>query len=202
MLCRYDYVCLMRIDGYDDLIIDVHIGTLSQACTWDIANESLKWLICCNTMLMGCQRLGGMTERSARLRVGSDVSICTMEIGWHDRRGQHGCVLDRMYLYVPIWKSELLRMGGMIDEVSTVACWVGCVYMHNRDWVARQMRFAWLRVRSDVSICTNSGLWMVEKQPGNVWIVELWNECELCYELYWVMNCDYGWFIDSCVGDL
>ena len=140
--------------------------------------------------------------RSARLRVGSDVSICTMEIGWHDRRDQHGCVLDRMYLYVPIWKSELLRMGGMIDEVSTVACWVGCVYMHNRDWVAWQMRFAWLRVRSDVSICTNSGLWMVEKQAGNVWIVELWNECELCYELYWVMNCDYGWFIDSCVGDL
>ena len=49
------------------------------------------------------------------------------EIGWHDKRGQHNCVLDRMCLYAPIWKCEL---------------------------VAWQTRSARLRVRSDVSICT------------------------------------------------
>ena len=30
------------------------------------------------------------------MRVGSVVSICAIEIEWHDRRGQRGCVLDRM----------------------------------------------------------------------------------------------------------
>ena len=62
--------------------------------------------------------------RSVRLRVGSNLSICVMEIGWHDRRGQHGCMLGRTCLYAP-W-----RLGGMTDEVSTVACWIGCVNMH------------------------------------------------------------------------
>ena len=37
------------------------------------------------------------------------MSICTIEIGWHDRQGQHGCVLDRVYLYAPIQKYEMLR---------------------------------------------------------------------------------------------
>ena len=69
--------------------------------------------------------------RSGWLRVGSDVSICTIDIGWHDRRGQHGCVLDRICLYALIRKCELLRLGGMTDEVSTVACWIGRVYMHH-----------------------------------------------------------------------
>ena len=117
--------------------------------------------------------------RSARLRVGSDVSICTIGIGsdvsictigigWHNRLSQHGCVLDQMCLYAPIQKCELLRLGGMTDEVSIVACWVGCVYMHHRDWVAWQTRSSRLCVGSDVSKCTNSKLWIVEKQAGNV----------------------------------
>ena len=94
--------------------------------------------------------------RSVQLRVGSDVSICVMEIGWHDKQGQHGCVLDQMCLYEPIQICELLRMklrwqdrrvqygcvlgrtclyapwilGGMTDEVSKVACWIGCVNIY------------------------------------------------------------------------
>ena len=44
--------------------------------------------------------------------------------GWHDRRGQQGCVLGQMCLYAP-W-----RLSGMINEVSTVAYWIGCVDMH------------------------------------------------------------------------
>ena len=37
-----------------------------------------------------------------------DVSICTIEIGWHDKRGQHGYMLGQMCLYAPIRKFELL----------------------------------------------------------------------------------------------
>ena len=59
--------------------------------------------------------------RSARTLVGSDVSICAIEIKWHDRRGQHGCVLDRMCRYALIQKYEL-RLSRMIDEVNTVTC--------------------------------------------------------------------------------
>ena len=44
--------------------------------------------------------------------------------GWHDRRGQHGSVLGQMCLYAP------KRLSGITDEVSTVACWIGCVDMH------------------------------------------------------------------------
>ena len=32
----------MRIDNYDELMIDVYVGTLAQAYTCDIANESLN----------------------------------------------------------------------------------------------------------------------------------------------------------------
>ena len=41
--------------------------------------------------------------------VGSDVSICAIEVEWHDRRGQHGCVLDRMCQNAPIQKYKLLK---------------------------------------------------------------------------------------------
>ena len=44
--------------------------------------------------------------------------------GWHDRRGRHRRVLSQMCLYWP------LRLSGMTDEISTVACWIGCVKMH------------------------------------------------------------------------
>ena len=40
--CWYVNVCLVRIDNYDDMMYVVHIGTLAQAYTWDIANESLN----------------------------------------------------------------------------------------------------------------------------------------------------------------
>ena len=74
-------------------------------------------------------------------------------------------------------------VGGMINEVSTVECWVGCVYMHYRDWVAWQTRSVQLHVGSDMSICSNLEIWIIEKQVDNVWIVELRNEFELCCEL-------------------
>ena len=35
-------VCLVRIDSYDDVMYVVHIGTLAQAYTYDISNESLS----------------------------------------------------------------------------------------------------------------------------------------------------------------
>ena len=38
-----------------------------------------------------------------------------LEIGWHDRRGQRGCVLGRTRLYAP-W-----TLGVMTDEVNMVA---------------------------------------------------------------------------------
>ena len=44
------------------------------------------------------------------MRVGSDVSICAIEIEWHDRQGQHGCVLDQMCQNAPIRKYELLKI--------------------------------------------------------------------------------------------
>ena len=35
--------------------------------------------------------------------------------GWHNKRGQHGCVLGQMSLNAPY------RLSGMTDDVSTVA---------------------------------------------------------------------------------
>ena len=43
------------------------------------------------------------------MRVGSNVSICAIKVEWHDRQGQHGCVLDRMCRYAPIQKYEMLK---------------------------------------------------------------------------------------------
>ena len=66
------------------------------------------------------------------MSVGPDVSICIMLLGcmideistvvcwvesvymhhiveWHDRRGQHGCVLGQIYLYAPY------KLDGMTD---------------------------------------------------------------------------------------
>ena len=55
------------------------------------------------------------------MRVGTNMSICAIEIEWHDRRGQHGYVLDRMCQYTPIQKYELLentQAGNvLIDEL-------------------------------------------------------------------------------------
>ena len=58
--------------------------------------------------------------RSAQTCVGSNVAICTLEVEWHDRRGQYGCVLDRMCLYAPIRKYELLRNKLVMCE------WLNC----------------------------------------------------------------------------
>ena len=66
--------------------------------------------------------------------------------------------MGRTCLYAP-W-----RLGGMTDEVSTVACWIGCVYMHqsgnmnceNETEVVGQTSSARMRVGSDVSMCTNT----------------------------------------------
>ena len=53
MLHRNNYICLMRIDSYDELMSDVCDDTLSYTYTCDIANESLDfdmtsgyWVIC------------------------------------------------------------------------------------------------------------------------------------------------------------
>ena len=53
MLYWNDYICLMRIDSYDELMSDVCNGTLTYVYTCDIANESLDfdmtlvyWVIC------------------------------------------------------------------------------------------------------------------------------------------------------------
>ena len=43
MLYWNDYICLMRIDSYDELMIHVRNGTLTYVHTCDIANESLDF---------------------------------------------------------------------------------------------------------------------------------------------------------------
>ena len=43
MVCWNGYVCLMRIDSYDELMIDVWDGTLTYAYTCEITNESLDF---------------------------------------------------------------------------------------------------------------------------------------------------------------
>ena len=67
-------------------------------------------------------------KRSARLRVGSDVSICTIEIGWHDRRGQHSCLLNRMCLYAPIRNYELLRNRLAMCKLMSYDWYWNCCY--------------------------------------------------------------------------
>ena len=53
MLYWNDYVCLIRIDNYDELISDVLNGTLTNVYTCDMANQNLEfdmtlgyWVIC------------------------------------------------------------------------------------------------------------------------------------------------------------
>ena len=43
MLYCNDYVCLTRIDSYDELMSDVRNGTLIYVYTCDVANESLDF---------------------------------------------------------------------------------------------------------------------------------------------------------------
>ena len=43
MLYWSDYICLMRIDSYDELMSDARNGTLTYAYTCGIANESLDF---------------------------------------------------------------------------------------------------------------------------------------------------------------
>ena len=79
-------------------------------------------------------------------------------------------MLGRTCLYAP-W-----RLGGMIDKVSTVACWIGCVYMHhfgnmnckNEIEVISQTSSARLHVESSVLTCTNMKIQIIEKLVGNV----------------------------------
>ena len=53
ILCEYEIECLFRIASFDNLMIHVHVDTLVQTCTCDIANGSLDcdmipryWVIC------------------------------------------------------------------------------------------------------------------------------------------------------------
>ena len=53
ILCGYEIECLLRIASFDNLMIDVHVGTLAQDYTGGISNESLDcdmtpryWVIC------------------------------------------------------------------------------------------------------------------------------------------------------------
>ena len=53
MLYWNDYICLMRIDSYDELMSDVRNVTLTYVYTYDIASKSLDfhmtlgyWVIC------------------------------------------------------------------------------------------------------------------------------------------------------------
>ena len=53
MLYWSDYICLMRIDNYNELMSDVRNGTLTYVYTCDIVKESLDfdmtleyWVIC------------------------------------------------------------------------------------------------------------------------------------------------------------
>ena len=43
LLCWYVYVCLVRIEIYDNVMYVVHVCTPTQAYTWDIAIESLSY---------------------------------------------------------------------------------------------------------------------------------------------------------------
>ena len=87
------------------LMIYVLVGTLAQAYTWNTAMESLDdcfvatpwWWVA--SIWVAWQML-----------VGSYVSICATENEWHDRRDQHGCMLDQMCRYAPIQKYELLKI--------------------------------------------------------------------------------------------
>ena len=75
-------------------------------------------------------------------------------------------MLGRTCLYAP-W-----RLGGMTDEVSTVACWIGYVYMHqsrnmnceNEIKVVGQTSSARLRIGSNASIRINPKLRIVENK--------------------------------------
>ena len=59
MLCRYDKVCLLSIDNINNLMIDIHNGTLAYAYICDVVNKSQNcnmmpryWVIC--IMLLRC----------------------------------------------------------------------------------------------------------------------------------------------------
>ena len=119
MLYWNDNVYLMRIDSLTIwwlmyMLVHLHKhthGTLPRRA-WN------DWFVATPWWWVASVWVAWQT-RSARTRVGSDVSICTIEIEWHDRRGQHGCLLDR--IYAPIQKYDLLRKQA--GNVWTVELW-------------------------------------------------------------------------------
>ena len=85
--------------------------------------------------------------RSARTRVGSNVSICTIEIEWHDRRGQHGCVLDQMCQNAPTQKYKLLK--------NNQAGNVWNVELRNESWA-----LLWIILECELCLIVNRYAWV------------------------------------------
>ena len=101
---------------------------------------------------------------------------------WHDKWGQHDCMLGRTCLYAP-W-----RLSDMTDEINMVACWIICVYMHQSrnmncwEWNlgGRTNEFStvvyWIR-------CVN----MHQYENINCWETD-W-QCVNCWVMKWYWNC-------------
>ena len=149
----------MRSDSCDKLMNKVHVGTPEQAYMWDIASESMKcvmnWLIGCNTKILGCQRLGGMTDEV------STVGSRTTQVHENGLLGPTcwvGCVymhhvVDRDWV---AWQTRLAQLGRQMIQshengLLGPTCWVGCVYIHHsgkKKWVvekqADNMKIWWV----------------------------------------------------------
>ena len=97
---------LVRITSFDNLMVDVYVGILTQAYPWDIANKSLNcnmmpryWVIC--TMLLGCMTDDVSTVAEPKMQC-HDIrllrSTCWVRcvymhhvVRLYERRGQHYC---------------------------------------------------------------------------------------------------------------
>ena len=75
-------VCLVWIDSYDDVMYVVRVGTLAQVYTCNILMKA--WAV------IWRQSTGSYVKWIDWLQH-QDVRL--LEIGWHDRQGQHGWVI-------------------------------------------------------------------------------------------------------------
>ena len=89
ILCRYDKVCLLSIDN---LMIDVHDGTLAYAYIHDVANKSLNYNMMPRYWVIYIMLLGCMT--------GDVITIAEPETQCHDiGLLRPTCLVGRVYMH-------------------------------------------------------------------------------------------------------
>ena len=140
--------------------------------------------------LLRSQRRNAMRMGCWGRRVGSDVSICTIVVGLHDRRCRHCCgakdampwewvaeadVLARMCLYAPFWKYELLRNRLAMCELLSYERILDLCYEHYWSWKS-----------------------LLKLYYEFWWVCELYRDCGMYWDCGKCWDCKMNWEYELC----